>query len=204
MKIRERTRYAGGWAGLAALLALGAGACGGATGDQAGGDYGARAGAASAATGSEADASPLPAELLGRTLGKSHSGARAAEMLGEMHGRGVAGAESYIGSYGPEGSMIVVYVSRFASGDDAKAQLDAMSTRIGSGSGGFSEHVVDTVGGVEVHGVQGHGQVHYFYARGSDVTWLAAPVGAARGSLAELLGVAATEVPDPLGIATGA
>lgn len=138
----------------------------------------------------------LPATLQGERLTESIEGERAVSTIGHLHGRrGIAPRMSRIGLYGDREPRTTLYVSRFASAREARDQLEAMATRMGPGSSGFGHHRAFTIGGVEVHSVMGHGQAHYFYARGADLTWLAAPHEAARGMLAELLRVDAESVP---------
>ncbi len=146
--------------------------------------------------GNEGDAALfLPEQIHGLPLIESQSGGDAAQAIGSLHEESVAPTESYIGTYGPEDLRMVLYVSRFGSADDARAQLAAMSERIGSGSSGYGHHTEYHIGGIEVHAVFGQGQIHYFYARDADLTWLATPPMLSRPVLGELLGIAVDSIP---------
>jgi hypothetical protein len=142
----------------------------------------------------------LPPTLHGLPLVTVHEGEAAAGMIGGLHGLDVAPVESRVAVYAVGDLEAVLYVSRFPDDSVAANQLSAMSDRIGEGSSGFERHVRHDVDGIEVHGVVGHGQVHYFFARGSDLIWLAAPPMMARMLLAEVLGVEPELIPaDPPG-----
>jgi len=97
--------------------------------------------------------------------------------------------------YTPEEMRAIIYISRFESADVASEQLDAMATAIGSGSSGYGHHMQTEIGGLTVHSVFGHGAVHYFYTRGTDLTWLAAPPMLARAALAQLLEAEIDQIP---------
>jgi hypothetical protein len=140
--------------------------------------------------------SELPAEIHGLALTEMQSGADAADAVGSLHGRSVAPLETRIGIYGPPEMRVAVYRSRFGSSDEAYGQLEAMATRIGSGSSGYGHHVEADVAGTPVHQVFGHGQVHYFFAQAAYVTWLSAPPSIARPALAELLGLGLDSLPE--------
>lgn len=138
---------------------------------------------------------PLPEQIHGLQLAESRSGTDAAAQLERMHELDVAPTESVIGFYGPKDMRAVLYVSRFASPEEAGAQLIAMSSGIGSGSSGYGHHQRQDVADYQVHVVFGQGQVHYYWAKNRDLIWLAIPPALARAALAEVLGVALDDVP---------
>lgn len=69
-----------------------------------------------------------------------------------------------------------------------------MSRAIGGESNGFGHHESFRVDGKQVEFVVGQGQVHFFFARGTDVYWLGIDARLARGALAQLLDVEVEEV----------
>jgi hypothetical protein len=140
-------------------------------------------------------ATPLPRELHGLELGDLHTGDDAARLIGRLHGSNVSPSESYVGYYGPPEMRAILYLSRFHDHSGAQSQLVAMADRIGSGSGGFGHHTQFHVLGIEIHSVFGYGQIHYFFARESDVVWLGMPPPMARAGLADLLLVAVDSIP---------
>ncbi len=148
-----------------------------------------------AACAKQESAAPLPPELSGMKLVRVTTGQGAAAMIARLHGKDVAPAESHIGYYGGGAMQAVLYVSRFASDEEARSQLAAMSDRIGAGSSGFGHHAQFTIDAREIHLVLGQGQVHYFFTEGSDLSWLAMRPDLARAGLAELLDVELERVP---------
>jgi hypothetical protein len=138
--------------------------------------------------------SALPETLHGLELVEHRSGDDAATFIEHLHEKSVAPVESNIGIYGVGEMQAMLYVSHFASAPRADSVLAVMAEKIGTGSSGYGHHTVVTIAGTQVHGVLGHGQVHYFYTKGSDLTWLSVPPPLARPALAELLGVELKEV----------
>ncbi len=140
-------------------------------------------------------APPLPQELHGLELGDVRTGDDAARLIGRLHGGSVSPSESYVGYYGPPDMRAILYLTRFHDHSGAQAQLVAMADRIGSGSSGFGHHTQFHVLGIEIHSVFGYGQIHYFFARESDVVWLGMPPPVARAGLADLLHVEVDSIP---------
>ena len=149
---------------------------------------------ASACSGDRTE-SPLPEQLHGLELIEQQSGDEAAGAIAQLHEQDVAPTASYIGRYGTEEIGATIYVSRFASPDEAQNQLVAMADGIGDGTAGFGHHRTLEIDGQEVHSVFGRGEVHYFYADGQDLTWLGAHPMFATLALADLLGVSPDSVP---------
>jgi hypothetical protein len=128
-------------------------------------------------------------------LQEATSGAEAAARVERLHGKAVAPEETFIGHYGTGPSHAMLYVSVFPSQDEAESTIGRMSTRIGDGSSGFGHHKTFTVGGTEIHSVLGQGQVHFFFVKGTRLSWLAMAPEMARVGLAQLLEVGAEAVP---------
>ena len=133
------------------------------------------------------DSSMLPDRIHGIALGKSTTGEEAAEMIARLHAKSVAPMATEIGYYGAFDPPLVIYVSRFASAEEARDQVDLMAETLGSGSQGFGHHLEERVADIDVHFVVGHGQAHYFFVDQDKVLWLAAPANVARRALLELL-----------------
>jgi len=149
---------------------------------------------ASACAGDRAG-SPLPEELHGLELIEQQSGEEAARALARLHEQDVAPTASFIGRYGTEEIGATIYVSRFASPEEAQSQLVSMADGIGEGAAGYGHHRTLEVDGREVHSVFGRGEVHFFYVDGSDLTWLGAHPMFANLALADLLGVSPDSIP---------
>lgn len=139
--------------------------------------------------------SPLPETLHGLELIEQQTGDEAAAVLTRLHDQDVAPTESFIGRYGTEEIGATIYVSRFASSQEATDQLVAMADGIGEGAAGYGHHRTFEVFGREVHSVFGRGEVHFFYADGNDLTWLGAHPMFATLALADLLGVSPDSIP---------
>lgn len=136
----------------------------------------------------EADAGPrLPMAIHEMSLVEVTEGPEAQAILRRLHGEEVAPRASYVGRYAGGGSEAVLYLSRFEAPAVADSLVARMSDAIGLGDAEFAHHASFDVGGGPVHAVLGRGQVHFFYARGPDVTWLSIDRTAARLGLAELL-----------------
>jgi hypothetical protein len=144
---------------------------------------------------SAAGAAPLPPSIHGLPLVDSASGPAAAKLVDRMHQEAVAPLATWVGTYGGGTMQATLYVSRYQTATEAKAQLAAMAAGIGSGTREYGHHSVTAIAGTPVHSAFGHGQVHYFFARGRDVEWLALPPQLARVGLAVVLGVPADSVP---------
>lgn len=144
--------------------------------------------------------SPLPQEIHGLPLTDSATGAAAARLVDRMHDRGVAPVATWVGVYGGGSTEATLYISRYRTPAEAAAQLALMAGRIGSGTTLYGHHSETTVAGTAVHSVFGHGQVHYFFARGVDLTWLAVSPTLARLGLAVVLGVPVDSVPPVAGL----
>ena len=143
------------------------------------------------------DAGPLPAEIHGMELVDVHSGAEASGVLERMHTSGAAPeADNYVGHYGTEEMGAIVYLSRFATADEAQEQLTAMAQGIDRGAGGFGHHIRFRAGSKPVHITFGQGRVHYFWDEDVDLIWLTLNDAAvARPVLAEMLQTSTDSIP---------
>ena len=82
--------------------------------------------------------SPLPARLAGLHRTRVWSGARAATMVAQLHGRGVAPEDSTVADYGNAGQLRV-WLSRFADGVEAERVLARMVDGMGTGRTPFAQ-----------------------------------------------------------------
>jgi hypothetical protein len=141
-----------------------------------------------ACSGERQETALLPDRIHGIALGKSTTGKEASELIARLHAKSVAPVASEIGYYGAFDPPLTLYVSRFASAEEAQDQMDLMAKTIGPGSSGFAHHRVEQMAGTDVHYVVGYGQAHYFFVDREKVLWLAAPVDVARPAALELIG----------------
>ncbi|HHM24285.1 MAG TPA: hypothetical protein ENJ23_04510 [Bacteroidetes bacterium] len=141
----------------------------------------------------------IPPKLGDLKLQKKWLGEQATEMVMKLHGKTVRPAPSLnaVAIYGEERPPNTLYVSVYSTVELAKEALQRMADRIGPGAYGFSHHGKFTVQSLPVHFVLGHGQVHFFFARGARLYWLAVDATKAQAALADLLGVKTEKVPSP-------
>lgn len=133
-------------------------------------------------------ASILPMTLHGMPLVAITTGEPAKAIIRELHGQDVAPSNSHVGHYQGGGAEATLYVSHFAQAAVADSLIARMSRSIGRGTRAFAHHTRFAVDSVQVHAVLGHGQAHFFYAQGADVTWLGIDRRMARVGLAQILG----------------
>ncbi len=119
----------------------------------------------------------LPSDLGGLKLVRGTAGGPdAMQALSAMHGTDVGLVDARIGEYERAAAVWVGIASSSAS---AKDLVDRMTQRITAGATPAFVHLGDQqVAGYDVHQVRGDGQMHYYYQKGSEVVWLAAPAGA--------------------------
>ncbi len=139
----------------------------------------------------------VPKELAGLPITRELQGEEAARLVTRMHGKAVVPKENIVAYYGRERIPNVVYLSRYPSEDGAKQALKRMAEKIGPGSYGFTHHGRFSVQSIPVHFVLGHGQIHFFFAKGKGLYWLAIDPTRAQEALADLLEVSSKKVPTP-------
>jgi len=113
---------------------------------------------------------PLPARLAGLARTRVWTGARAAEIVAEIHGRNVTSASTTVADYGRRGELRV-WLTRFRGPAEANAALEAMLRRLRSGRTAFSppqEHS-QTRGRFVTVGPGGH---HVTWVSGSNLYWV--------------------------------
>jgi len=113
-------------------------------------------------------------------------GEEALQAINRLHGKEVAGKDSYVGHYEKNGSVAMLYLSRTSSSSQAARQLKQMGERIEKGDTPFYHLKASKQGGITVYSALGQGQIHYFYRQDSDVIWLAADAPIAKQALADL------------------
>jgi hypothetical protein len=113
---------------------------------------------------------PLPARLAGLPRTRVWTGARAARIVAEIHGRNVTTASTTVADYGRR-SELRVWLSRYRGPAEANAALEAMLRRLRSGSTPFAppqEHV-RTPGRFVTVGPGGH---HATWVSGGSLYWV--------------------------------
>ena len=127
----------------------------------------------------------VPPALAGRRLASLASGVPAAQEITRLHGRPIASSKHLVAAYG-DPSTITLYVSRYATDDEARADLLAMSTAMAHGAGPFAPLEFDgSTGGVRFR-TRGLGLEHLFFRAGRSVVWLQAPAADFDTAVADL------------------
>ena len=101
-------------------------------------------------------------------------GKEALQAIDRLHGRGLAGTDAYVAHYKRDGFIATPYASRPASASMTEAQIEKMVTGIRAGKTPFHHPKASERDGTTVYSALGEGQIHYFYRRGADLTWIAA------------------------------
>jgi len=101
-------------------------------------------------------------------------GKEALQAIDRLHGKGIAGTDGYVAHYERNGLVAMLYVSRPARSSMTGAQIERMAAGIRTGKTPFSHLKSSERNGTTVYSALGEGQIHYFYRRGADVTWIAA------------------------------
>lgn len=129
-----------------------------------------------------------PPKTLG-TLKLAHAlrGKEALQAIDRLHGKALAGADGYVAHYERNGLVAMLYVSRPAESSMTGAQIERMATGIRTGRTPFAHLKSYERNGTTVYSALGEGQIHYFYRRGADVTWIAADPPVAKDVLEYLL-----------------
>ncbi len=116
----------------------------------------------------------LPPTLGGLQLYREITGDEARRAVADLHDKEVSGGDNLIGFYGaPEGTA-TLYASVFGGREQAEQMYARMTSLVSHGGSGFGHYSTRTVDGNAVSVCAGMGQVHYFFARGRVVYWLAA------------------------------
>ena len=116
---------------------------------------------------------PFPEGLGPLALQEAVSGNDARNVIERMHGKDVGAGENHIGFYGSPRGRAVVYVSLFSTRGAAQRAEQLMHTKIAHGNAAFSHYRTVRLEGEMVGSCVGLGQVHFFFAEGSGVYWLA-------------------------------
>ena len=113
-------------------------------------------------------------------------GEEALQAINRLHGKGVAGEESYVAHYEKDGAIAMLYVSKARSVDQAARQVQRMAERIKEGNTPFYHLKESQREGTTVYSVLGQDQIHYFYRRDATVIWLAVDPRVAREALVKV------------------
>ncbi len=115
-----------------------------------------------------------PEALAGMQLLQAESGDTAVAEMSELHRSDIRITGGWVGHYQ---HSAVIYVGEAASADDAARLVEQMTSRIRQANGMFAHQGQEDVDGVTVHVVKSGDQMHFYYARGKKVIWIAGPIG---------------------------
>lgn len=130
-------------------------------------------GAGSEGQGAE---SAVPQELAGFRLQRVVTGEQAVRDMERLHNRedGFGLLDGWVGYYENDAT---IWFGVAGDEEDASALIDDMASSIAQGNSPFTNLTKESIGDLVVYSVQGLGQLHFFYQRGVNVVWLAAPPG---------------------------
>jgi hypothetical protein len=131
----------------------------------------------------------LPGTLGRLRLVSIVDGEEARAVVDRMHGKRVAQRGNWIGLYSGQGGSATVYLTRYASAAAATSDGNVMGDRIASGEGGgvFGHFRRTAINSQPVSVCMGLGQIHFFFARGRCLYWLAVDPPVAESALKALL-----------------
>jgi hypothetical protein len=149
-----------------------------------GADEMAMAGTNGAMPGMSRSDDPLPATLAGAPMTNEVTGPQAIRQIASLHGTDMPIESAEIGQYAD--GRLTVWMSTGADAAGAADMVVRMGERI---SGGGSPFTPPRPFAAEpgVWSTRGMGQMHFFFASGDAVWWLAADPGLARSALSELI-----------------
>ncbi len=123
--------------------------------------------------GMSAPGPEVPRSLGGMSLsGDVMMGEAAIKEMSQLHGRDVGMVGGWVAHYQRNAT---VYVGEIADEDSASKLMEAMVYRIGAGNAIFKDLQRVRFEGQDLYSVFGQGQNHYFYQKGKNVIWIAAP-----------------------------
>ena len=133
------------------------------------------------------NADPLPATLAGSTITDEVTGAQAIQQIASLHGTDLPIEAAEIGQYA--NGRVTVWMSIEPDAAGASDMVMRMSERIAGGGSPFAppRPLAAEPG---VWSTRGMGQMHFFFASGDVVWWLAADPDLARSALSELIDAA--------------
>ncbi|MFZ5641348.1 MAG: hypothetical protein ACOY4Q_11770 [Bacillota bacterium] len=115
----------------------------------------------------------FPQNIAGLSLAQVTSGDQAMGMISQLHGKEITIKQGYIAQYGGAGgSQMTVWVSESNNETEAVQLMDIMDKKMPA-SKAFSGRKELTVNGAKVVNVQGMGQEHYYWQKGTKVYWIA-------------------------------
>jgi len=133
-------------------------------------------------------ASPALPETIGslRRL-ETLDGDRAAALVDKLHGKGVSTSKNLIGAYRGAGASATLYRTVYASSAEAERNDERMAAMIERGNNAFEHFHRGVRMERTVSMCLGMGQVHFFFASGRSLYWLAVDPPVAREALEALL-----------------
>jgi hypothetical protein len=129
---------------------------------------------------------PAPDRLGGLRLSNVLRGSKAAELINALHRTPISAEEHLVALYQGNGEA-TLYVSRFATEDEARSLFDSMVQRLADNPSPFGNHRSIKRRGKMLHSVTGLGQLHYTFVHANSVYWLAGDLPVADLAVNDLL-----------------
>jgi hypothetical protein len=118
----------------------------------------------------------LPPTLGNLQLYREITGDEARRTVADLHGKEIGSGDNLIGMYGSAAGSATLYASVFGGEEEAAQMYSKMASQVGQAGTGFGVCSTRMIEGKIVSMCVGMGQVHYFFARGRVVYWLAADI----------------------------
>jgi hypothetical protein len=126
-----------------------------------------------------------PQSLAGFPLVDYLTGAEAVTEIQSMHMGDFQIGQAIVSSYGT--GNILLWVADAGSPGASTSLLDQMAAVIGDGGTPFAPTGIYEFSSRQVYGMEGGGQLHFFFQSGQKVVWLSAEPTAAEQALIELM-----------------
>lgn len=129
----------------------------------------------------------VPKNIAGMTLVNLIDGAEAARIIDRMHQGNVATLENFIATYQGLQGAATYYVSLYDTPQQATKDMEEMAEIMAREGHGFSHLMRREANGTVFYMALGQGQAHYFFARDTELVWLAVDKGIAEQALEDIL-----------------
>lgn len=131
------------------------------------------------------ESADAPQSLAGFALADFLTGAEAVTEIQSMHMGEFQIGQAIVSSYGA--GNVLLWVADAGSPEASTSLLDQMAAVIGQGGTPFNPTGIYEFSSRQVYGMDGGGQLHFFFQSGQKVVWLSADPTAAEQALIEAM-----------------
>lgn len=116
----------------------------------------------------------LPQTFYGLTLSKKLTGESAKDFVNQLHFQNVTETDNEIGFYNGEKGKAIIYITYYASEEDAKKDEIRMTEKISPQNSVFINGEKLIVNGKSIYRTFGMGQSHYVFSHSNALFWISA------------------------------